>query len=87
MVCKWPMNQPVQEFSMPAGSVVIDVQTQNNVPTLWTLGPAPGGPTELRIFAGYGTGHPIRHSLDTEYVGSAHGVDGWMVFHIFERVG
>lgn len=82
-VLKWPMTQPVQAFQMPDDAVVIDVREQNNVPTLWTLSSTDSVDVE-RTFAGYGTGHPI-WSGEGEYVGSAHGIDGWMVFHIFER--
>lgn len=85
VVLKWPMHAPVAEFDMPVDSKIIDVRTQDNVPTLWTLSPADTGLTERRTFIGFGTGHVIAESKPVEYVGSAHDVDGWMVFHLFER--
>lgn len=83
-VLKWAMTAPVMEFDIPIGSKVIDVRTQDNVPCLWTLGPMASGGLR-RTFVAFGTGHPISDSKPLQYVGSAHGIDGWMVFHIFER--
>ncbi len=84
-VLKWSMAAPVEKFAMPPGSVVLDVATQNGLPTLWTLGPTPSGVTEQREFIGYGTGHPMWEENLT-YVGTAHDVYGdGLVFHIFER--
>ncbi len=85
-VLKWPMTAPVMDFYMPEGSTVIDVRTQNNVPTLWTLSPVgPPSAAVKRTFIGFGTGHLIGEDKPLTYVGSAHDIDGWMVFHIFER--
>lgn len=85
-VLKWPLHSPVVTFQMPADAVVIDVREQRNVPTLWTLS-SNASVDVPRTFVGYGTGHPI-FALDVNevYVGSAHGIDGVLVFHIFERV-
>jgi hypothetical protein len=83
-VLKWIMQAPVMDFEMPEGSVVLTVEQQHGVPTLWTLGRV-GGPTERRTFLGFGTGHPIFED-GLLYVGTAHDVEGeGLVFHIFER--
>lgn len=78
------MTAPVMDFDMPVGSEVIDVRSQNGIPTLWTLADQ-SQQDERRTFVGHGTGHPITEP-GLVYVGSAHDVDHMgLVFHIFER--
>lgn len=83
VVLKWPMPKAVMDFDMPADAQVIDVATQHDLPTLWTLS-SQFGPRRQRTFLRQGTGAPFEE--DAVYVGTAHGVDDWLVFHIFERV-
>jgi len=80
-VLKW---LPVMTFDMPAGHVVITVETQGDVPCMWTLGPDCAEPSTRREFVAFGTGHPIDDE-DLVYVGTAHDIAGALVFHIFER--
>lgn len=83
-ILKWPLRYPVTTVSMPDDAVVIDVRSQQGVPTLWTLSSTDSVDIE-RTFLGFGTGHPIFED-DLFYVGSAHDVEGeGLVFHIFER--
>lgn len=89
-IYKYALNAPVVEFDIPVGGIVRHVATDDQVPTLWIEHPYPYpssgeyADTERRTFVGYGTGHPIEGDL--EFVGTATGVEGWMVIHIFERL-
>jgi len=85
VVYKYPMNAPVVDLDLPVGAKVVAVATQDNVPTLWIEHDQQPLTTQRRTFVGHGTGHPIPEG--EVHVGSAHGVDGWMVFHIYERTG
>lgn len=84
---KYPLNAPSSTaLSLPVGAIVRHVATQGGVPTLWIEHAAAEylAEYESRTFTAFGTGHPIVGDL--EYVGSVTGVDGWLVFHIFERL-
>lgn len=83
---KWPLVGVHSVLYLPPGTKVIEVATQHNDPTLWTLGPSfdPGTVNESRTFVLFATGEEV--SEGHEYIGTCHGIDGWMVFHIFEKV-
>ena len=83
-VWKYALNSPVTMIDLPLGAEVLDVATQDGVPHLWVLG-EPGAPMMARTFVGFGTGHAVEPGA--RYVGTAHGVYGDLVFHIFERGG
>lgn len=81
-VHKFPLPTPVTRCGVRAGARVLCVTTQDNVPTIW-FEVEPDAPVECREFVGVPTGGQIEP--DAEYVGTAHGIDGWVVFHIYER--
>lgn len=83
-IYKYPLDKPAVDLTLPVGAVVRHVETQNLIPTLWIERAVADTPTETRSFVAFGTGHVIEGDL--EFVGTATGVDGWMVFHIFERL-
>jgi hypothetical protein len=81
-VHKFPMHAPVLRCEVRRGARVLCVSTQDNVPCIW-FEVEPDAPDESREFIGVPTGGAIEPGA--EYVGTAHGIDGWMVFHIYER--
>jgi hypothetical protein len=81
-VHKVPLPTPVTICDVRQGAKVLCVKTQENVPTIW-FEVDPDAPDERREFVGVPTGGLIEP--DAVYVGSAHDIDGWMVFHIYER--
>ncbi len=85
-IYKYHLLAPVEDIVLPLGAVVRHVGTDQQVPTLWIEHAFPDdrGNDEVRTFVGFGTGHPIVGDL--EFVGTATGVEGWMVIHIFERL-
>ena len=71
-----------QTVSMPAGSRVLCVQTQNGLPHVWALADR-DRPYEERAFLLVGTGHPI-DADPGRYVGTFQMRNGALVFHLFE---
>jgi hypothetical protein len=70
-----------QTIKMPYGSIIIAVQLQFNVITLWVrFAESKVLPLVNRIFSVHGTGHPIDES--EIYLGTVQ--QGSFVWHIFE---
>ena len=83
-VWKYVLTSPVKRFDMPAGAEILTVETQGSQPTLWAL-VDPKAEQEQRMFVAIGTGMDFDYDPGTEYVGTAHNVEGaGLVFHIFE---
>ena len=74
---------PHRTVVMPVGAKILCCQTQNEKPYLWAL-VDPEAPKEQRQFQVIPTGVDFDPTGFT-YLGSFHGVMGWMVFHLFER--
>ena len=83
-VWKITLNQPEQDFDLPRGARVVHVATQDDNPCVW-LDLDTSRIVQSRTFAAYGTGHLVPE--DAAYVGTARGVAGGLVFHIYEQDG
>lgn len=87
-VWKFAMDAPTLTQPMGEKSRVVCVANQDNTPTLWVevnleeMNEMKSAAVS-RTFQLYGTGHPIRDDNQV-YVGTAHGIDGWMVLHVYE---
>jgi len=81
MIWKW-MLTPDCVIEMPAGALVLTVQTQHGEPQIWAL----VDPTRQKVrrrFRTYGTGHVVP-DYPGEYVGTFQLSGGALVFHVFE---
>jgi hypothetical protein len=79
------LSQTEQLISLPAGSVVLTAQTQNEVICLWYLHDGmPRNPNtdEVRKVRIFGTGHVIPGRPGT-YKGTVQLAGGKLVFHVF----
>ena len=73
-----------QEIAMPAGAVILALQTQNEAPCIWALVDAEEPVHETRIFRTVGTGHSADVASKGTYVGTYQIRGGQLVFHVFE---
>jgi len=80
-VWKFPLGDPDQTIEMPQGARILYVAAQT-VPTIWAL-VDPSLPLVKRRFITVGTGWDFDPTGLT-YRGTADGIAGWMVFHVFE---
>jgi hypothetical protein len=83
----WKFSVPLTDeftISMPAGSRLLDVQTQNGEPQIWaTCNPAL--PLVSRSFSLRGTGHDTNGAEGALYVGTFQLQGGALVFHLFDH--
>lgn len=81
VVWKFPFEiKDTFSLKMPAGSRILHVALQGDVPCMWALCKA-SNPEITRQFRIHGTGHS-NIELDEIYVGTI--MDGAFVWHIFE---
>lgn len=85
VIYKYSLDTFRTTLTLPEGSEVLDVAEQNGGPYMWVLQPT-AGPLVNRSFVSVPTGAPFDDEGHT-YIGSVHGVGGWMVFHFFEVSG
>ena len=71
------------ELAMPKGARVLDVHEQGRELCLWAL-VDDTRPLEQRVFAIYGTGHPLAEQLVHKHVGTIHVTELALVWHVFE---
>ena len=71
--------------SMPAGSNVLTVQAQDNVPRVWVV-VDPAAPTVQRRFQLIATGQTFDSKPSHKYVGTFQLYEGTYVFHLFEVI-
>jgi hypothetical protein len=76
------------ELRVPVGAEVLCIGTQDRIPGesgvfLWALCD-PDAPVETRVFRTFPTGRNFK-SDNLVYVGTAVGVNGTLVFHVFEE--
>lgn len=77
--------QPDITLELPRGAEVLCVANQDNKVCMWAKVEAREGYSRaLRRFMAFGTGHALPEMTEMKYVGTVHGVEGWMVFHVFE---
>jgi hypothetical protein len=72
----------MQTVSMPIGSKILNLNTQQEVPCIWALIDT-DNEIEDRKFSIYGTGHECRPCYE-EYIGTFQIKQGFLVFHVFE---
>ena len=77
----------VQHIQLPAGSEILTVQTQFDIPRLWALVDPNESDTEERTIEMFGTGHDIHcdMGIDRKYIATFQIRAGNLVFHAFER--
>lgn len=80
----WKFEFPIDDYfkiKMPEGAEIIHINTQNDVPCIWTI----VNPENKEIYHKFvikGTGHSFT-GVEKEYVGTIH-LKG-LVFHVFTR--
>lgn len=81
VIYKYPIA-PDASIPMPQGARILSVAVQRNQPCIWAL-VDPQAPTEMRRFRTVATGMQFCPD-ELTFIGTFHGVEGWMVFHLFE---
>ncbi len=83
-IFKFPLAvDDVQDIEMPAGSAVLTVQAQGEIPCIWASVDS-NAPKIKRRFRTYGTGHPMEDDKDfPHYVGTYQLRSGSLAFHVF----
>lgn len=82
-IYKYRLPDKINKLMIPAGGIVLTIQLQDDIPTIWVL-VNPSNPEKERIFHLVGTGHKIeiRAGAHPVYVGTVQ-ID-WHVWHCFE---
>lgn len=82
-IYKYQLPANVNKLMIPQGGVVLTIQLQDDVPTIWVL-VDPASLEKERIFQLIGTGHKIEIKADAHlaYIGTVQ-ID-WEVRHCFE---
>jgi hypothetical protein len=70
-------------LTLPKGAHILSVHTQHAQCQLWAMVDPEAG-NEERSFRIVATGESFNPEGLT-YIGTWHGVEGWMVFHLFEQ--
>lgn len=84
VIWKWKLGVvDLQTLELPAGSGLLTVQAQDDVPQLWTLCDDSTELKEKRQIAIYGTGNPMPNEPG-EYIATFQLGGGKWVFHAFE---
>jgi hypothetical protein len=76
----------IQEIEMPEDSSIVSIAVQHGVPCIWALAD-PSARMIKRTFELYGTGHPIRGTVDGKfrfYLETFLMLNGNIVYHLFE---
>jgi hypothetical protein len=82
VIWKFPVGSDCV-VEMPTGATILSANVQHGNPCIWAL-VDPNQPVEQRRFKVIPTGKDFDGAGST-YIGSFHGVGGWMVFHLFEE--
>lgn len=91
IIYKYPLNSAENKLILPVGSMVLHVESQYGIPTLWVAhriySDGVADTTETRYFEVHPTGLiiPVGPGGERRYVGTALISDA-LVFHVFERV-
>ncbi len=75
---------PVGGLDLPSGARILSVGRQKESVYLWAL-VDPDADTVHRDIEVHVTGQTVDDPDGLDYIGTAHGVDGWLVLHVFER--
>lgn len=83
-IYKYALEVPSTMLDLPVGSIVLNVQLQRDVPTLWAIVDT-DKPTHARRFHVMGTGHtlPWRRAIEYRYIATLQTSFG-IVLHVFE---
>lgn len=71
-----------QTLYMPPGAVILTVQLQDQIPTLWAIVNPDEASSEARTFCIYGTGADLPEKAE-RYIGTVQ-LNGF-VWHVFEK--
>jgi len=82
-IWKYTLHPGVQDVAMPEDSLVLTVQLQQGIITLWAR-VKPSAPTSIRTFVVLGTGQPFANDR-LVYIGTVQ--DHWLVWHVLEDRG
>ena len=74
---------PTSPTKMPKGARILNCGVQTEQPFVWAL-VNPVAPMETRNLRIFATGESFDPTGLT-YIGTFHGIGGWMVFHLFEE--
>lgn len=76
--------EPEIDIEMPGGAVILSGGIQYDDPVIWAL-VDPKQPKEVRSFRAYGTGMSF-DPTGLRFITTIQGIDGGLVFHIFEVI-
>lgn len=82
-IWKYELKPGENNIELPADSVPLSVQVQNEKPVMWCLVDTDNLMIN-RTFIVYGTGEKIDPELSLKYIGTFQ-LD-WMVFHLFKEI-
>lgn len=85
-IWKFELRPDVSKVDMPRGARPLHVACQDGAFMLWAL-VDPNALKEPRWFHVAGTGHPIKLSTVSGYIGTMHYPHGGLVFHVLEVTG
>ncbi len=89
-IYKYPItftDDSAVEILMPAGSEILCLQTQVDMPCMWAMVET-RNPQVSRYFRVFGTGHPLPPMIArSRYIGTFQIDKGLLVFHVFEVGG
>lgn len=86
VIWKYPLDRLEMRLRVPAGAVLLTVQVQRGVPTVWArVNPDPNAPQEERavVLVPTGGGNGMIHP-EWRYLGTIQLHDGEFVAHAFE---
>ncbi len=81
-IFKYKLEKIKQDLELPAGSKILSLQTQSDIPCLWIL-VDPEKDKVKRTFETFATGEEIPPA-PREYIGTFQLLRGGLVFHVFE---
>ena len=83
----WKYHMPLEDdfiIEMPKDSVILDIQSQDEKPTMWVLVET-DVELEKRYFRMFGTGHKLNTVSGLVHKGTFQMFKGDFVWHVFEE--
>jgi len=85
-IWKFPLQlTDSQQIDIPMGYKILCVQAQNGQGCLWAE-VMPDAQVKKATFLTLGTGHPIQHPANMEYLGTYQTNGGSLVWHVYELI-
>lgn len=84
-IYKYELKPGITQLALPKDAQPLCIATQRDAVQLWALINTDHVVCQ-REFLSVGTGHEIQKDLRLEYIGTAHALQGWMVWHVFEVI-